>query len=157
MLWFKWGGIAAVVILLCGTSYRLGGAATRASSNAAHAQQLSAVVTVLEQREVATAAESRRRQGVIDAYDLQKDVRALPVVGLAERVYVATGNPVCRAVPAPGGPPGGTDASPPKPTRADRPQQITRQNQLVYDSCARDAQQLSALQAWILKPTSPKD
>lgn len=145
MLYLKYGGIAAALILLCSTFYHLGGNAARAAAASAHAAQLGTVVSALEAQRNAAQAESDRRQGIINAYDESKDVPDPVVAGLARRVYVYAARAGCPAVP--GARPvasGITDAAP-LPGSDTSLERLSKLTQAALDAAESDARQMNAM------------
>lgn len=154
--YLKYGGIAAVVVLICGTFYHLGGNASRAVSEAAHAAQLAAVVKTLETQRDAALTESNRRQGIIDAYDKAQSVPDPVVAGLAHRVYLYTTGPGCRVVPSTAALASGTPAPASVAPGDAIAQRLSELTQATFDAADADAEQMRAMIQFASPAPPPK-
>lgn len=153
LLYIKIAAGVVLMAVLFGSGYHLGGASQRDGDDKRAAAQLSKVVTVMEQRQAAAEAEVTRRQGIIDAYDRIKSVPSPIVAGLGQRVLIYSRGPGCPALPGPITVAGGTADTAAQPASDEGTQRLSELNQSVYDACAADAKQMTAMEALARAPT----
>lgn len=136
ILYAKLGAGAALLALV----FYLGGLSPRAALQAQHAAWAEAAANALVAQQKQATADHNRLQGVIDAYDAQKDLPNPVDTGLAHRVYIAAagGCPVPKAASMAGG----VEAPATQPSGDPG---IVGRLQAVIDACRADAAQLSAV------------
>lgn len=153
--YLRLAGLGAGLALVLGSYafvYHLGGNATRAAAEAAHAAQLATVVDVLERQRNAAQTESDRRKGIIDAYDLKKDIPSPSVPGLARRVLVFTPGAGCGPVPRAAAMAVGTVAAAALPGSDASAERLLGLTQAVFDAADGDAKQMTAMIALATPP-----
>jgi hypothetical protein len=131
--------IAAGVALLL-LAFHLGSLGPKAALDRDHAAMAEATTQALLAQRKQADADHSRLQGVIDAYDAQKDLPNLVDTGLAHRVYIAAagGCPVPETRTVAGG------AQAPTPIPRGDPGVVGRL-QDVIDACRADSAQMSAM------------
>jgi hypothetical protein len=126
--------------VLLGVIFYLGGLSPRAALQAQHAEWAQATANALIAQQKQATLDHNRLQGVIDAYDSQKDAPNPVDTGLAHRLYIAAAGGC--AVPAPRALAGGTQTS---ATLPGSDPGIVGRLQAVIDACRADAAQLSVM------------
>jgi hypothetical protein len=145
LIYVKVGAVLVAVALVFGVGWHFGGASTRDAADKAHAAQLTNVVAVLEKRQAAAETELIRRQGIIDAYDRNKNTPSPIVAGLGQRVLIYSRGPGCSAVPSLPAVAGGASDTAAKSPSDERTERVSELNQFVYDACNADAKQMKAM------------
>lgn len=140
LLYLKLGAALALVALLFGAGYRMGGNGARAQYEALQAAQAELTAKAVLAERASEQAESVRLNKVISDYE---NTPIDPVsVGVAHRVLIYANAPSC-PVPSAGGNPGGTVPASPKSAG------LEDALQGYIDACSRDATRLDALiEAW---------
>jgi hypothetical protein len=145
MIYEKIGIAIAVIALLFFAGYHVGGLAAHNQLETVQAKQLSAVTTVLEQQRDQALAESKARQGIIDAYETTKDVLDPINVGVGHRMYVYASGTGCSSVSGTATMAGGTPAPAAKPASNQSVDRLSELSQSIIDACTADAHQMNAM------------
>jgi hypothetical protein len=130
-----------VIVAAFGAGWYCGGLRAKSQLEALQSSQFQALAHAYVAQQNAAAALQSHMQGVIDAYDADKDLPDPASVGLATRVLYRSG-PGCDDVPKAAALAGGTPAPGPQPGGDQRAGELL---QAVFDAAEADAKQLDAV------------
>ncbi len=140
MSWFTCVKLAAIAAVLA-FAYRLGGNGPRAALAGFQASQAQATAKAVLAERASAAAELARVNGILKEY---QDEKLNPIVpGIAVRL-LERACPANRSLPEASANPGRARSAAKEPAGDGS---VERATQAVFEACAQDAAQLSALQA----------
>jgi hypothetical protein len=151
MIYAKIAGFGALAAFLVWVGFHFGGLSAddklanyKTAVEAQHAAQLQAVVATMTEHDTQAAAQHAKDQGVIDAYDAQKDLAPV-TAGIVQRmrlVEAASCSAGGGVVPGAAALAGGTDAA---GGVSGSHAESDRLLQAALDAAARDADRLNAV------------